>query len=363
MNARPVLRQAELQRRPRHRSRQASHCMQTRLWIVVVNFRTAQLVADCLRSVAPQRDNGALVRLLVVDNASGDGSPATLERLIRLNGWSDWASVLSLPRNGGFAYGNNAGIRIALESGSADYVMLLNPDTTCRPGAIRSLVEFMDANPRAGIAGGLLESASGAPVQSAHNSVTPLGELEAGARLGALSRAMRRYAVSPPSRECCHECDWVSGAALIVRRAVFDRIGLLDEGFFLYFEEVDFCSRARRAGWQVWFVPESRIVHLEGASTGISDTQRRRPRYWFEARRRYFVKHHGVLGLLLADALWLLGRGSLALRRALRLGSGGPARDPVGFTSDVLLGDLRALVKGELWRISRARERTTSASS
>src|SRR5262249_6671991 len=157
----------------------------------------------------------------------------------------------------------------------------------------------------------------GTAAYSAHNAPSPLGELEAGARLGPLSRALARFAVTPPPQWEAHACDWVSGAALIVRREVLERIGPMDDGYFLYFEEVDYCTRARRAGWEVWFVPQSRIVHLEGASTGIHQVERRRPRYWFDSRRRYFVKHHGVAGLLAADALWALGRASLAARRAL----------------------------------------------
>jgi GT2 family glycosyltransferase len=175
-----------------------------------------------------------------------------------------------------------------------------------------------------------------------------LGELESGAHLGILSRALIRYMVTPPMQVTVHECDWVSGASLMVRREVFEQIGLLDEGYFLYFEEADFCSRARKAGWQVWFVPESRVVHLEGAATGIQQTARRRPPYWYNSRRRYFIKHFGVTGLILADALWMVGRTSLVLRRLLRLGSGGDGLgDPKWFAFDLLWGDLRFLFSGK----------------
>jgi len=175
-----------------------------------------------------------------------------------------------------------------------------------------------------------------------------LGELESGAHLGILSRAMIRYMVTPPMQETAHECDWVSGASMMVRREVFEQIGLLDEGYFLYFEEADFCLRARKAGWQIWFVPESRVVHLEGAATGIQQTTRRRPAYWYNSRRRYFIKHLGVTGLILADALWTVGRTSLVLRRLFRLGSGGDGLgDPKWFAFDLLWGDLRSLFSGK----------------
>jgi N-acetylglucosaminyl-diphospho-decaprenol L-rhamnosyltransferase len=337
--------------------------MTSELYVIIVNYRTAELAAACLRSLA-QEAAGALpaLKALVVDNDSGDGSVESLSQRIEREGWQSWASVLPLERNGGFAFGNNAGIREALRRcARVEYLMLLNPDTVVRPGAIHALLQFMVANRRAGIAGSLLEDAAGEPAYSAHNAPSPLGELEAGARLGPLTRVLERYAVTPPPRALPHACGWVSGAALIMRRAVVEDVGLLDDGYFLYFEEVDYCSRARRAGWEVWFVPASRILHLEGASTGIRDLRRRRPRYWYDSRRRYFVKHHGVAGLLLADALWAFGRATLGFRRTLGLGRGGVNLDPQRFALDLLWGDLRALFNGELWNLRRARQRPASS--
>lgn len=332
--------------------------MAASVWIVIVNYRTADLAVDCLRSIAGQIVELHDFHTVVVDNASGDGSVEKLMGVIDREGWHGWASVIPSDRNGGFAFGNNVGIREALRSTChVDYVMLLNPDTIIRGGAIRALVDFMDSHQGVGIAGSRLENAEGGAECSAHNAPSPLGELESGARLGTLSRALHRYAVTPPMREAAHECDWVSGSSLIVRRKVFEEIGLLDEGYFLYFEEVDFCLRAQKAGWKIWFVPESRVIHLEGASTGIRNIVQHRPRYWYDSRRRYFVKHFGMFGLMLADALWAAGRTSLALRRMLRLGSSGDGQDPKWFAFDLLWGDLRSFCTGKLWEISRTDRR------
>lgn len=323
-------------------------------WIVIVNYRTADLAIDCLRSIAEEIPRLPNFHTVVVDNASGDGSVERLRRAIDREGWQGWASILPLDRNGGFAFGNNAGIAEALRAARrVDYVMLLNPDTIVRGGSIRTLVDFMDTHRHVGIAGSRIENEHGASECSAHTAPSPLGELESGARLGILTRLLRRYAVSPPIQEAAHECDWVSGASLIIRREVAEQIGKLDERYFLYFEEVDFCLRAKKAGWKIWFVPESRVVHFEGASTGIRDVMRRRPQYWYDSRRRYFVKHFGVLGLLLADVLWAVGRASLALRRTLGLGSGGKGQDPKWFSLDLLWGDLRSLFKREIWETGR----------
>ena len=320
--------------------------------IIIVNYRTADLAVDCLLSISAQFAELPELHVVVVDNASGDGSAEKLMEVVDRKAWHGWVSVLPLDRNGGFAFGNNAGIREALRSAChKDYIVLLNPDTIIHSGAIRVLLDFMDSHQCVGIAGSRLENAEGAVECSAHTAPSPLGELESSARWGILSGALRRYAVTPPMRETAHECDWVSGASLIIRREVIEQIGLMDEGYFLYFEEVDFCLRAQKAGWKIWFVPDSRVVHFEGASTGIRDTVRRRPQYWYASRRRYFVKHFGVPGLILADTLWATGRTSLALRRMLWLGSGGNAQDPKWFALDLLWGDLRTFVSGEIWEM------------
>jgi len=355
-----------LQASIRARAAPATHSTRMRpdVYIIIVNYRTADLAVDALRSLVAEVAALPSLKVLVVDNASGDGSVELIGAAIDREGWQAWASVLALGRNGGFAFGNNGGIREALRRcAGVEYLMLLNPDTVVRPGAIAELLSFMQAHPRAGIAGSLLENADGSAAYSAHNAPSPLGELEAAARLGPLSRLLRRYAVTPPPRNESHACEWVSGAAMLLRREVLESIGQMDDGFFLYFEEVDFCTRARRAGWSVWFVPASRVVHLEGAATGIQDHRRRRPGYWFDSRRRYFVKHHGIAGLVLADLLWAIGRASLGVRRSLGLGSGGANLDPQRFARDLLGGDLRALLNGELWQLRRTLHRPASALS
>lgn len=290
--------------------------------------------------------------VVVTDNDSGDGSADKISAAIENEAWHDWARVMPLPRNGGFAYGNNAGIREALKAG-ANFVMLLNPDTIVREAALQSLVAFMAAHPRIGIAGSLLENLNGGVDCSAHQVHSPLSELEGSARLGLLSRLLRDHCVSPAPRGEEHPCDWVSGASMLIRREVLEQVGEMDEEFFLYFEEVDFCWRAKHLGWEVWYVPQSRVMHLEGASTGIRNEARRRAPYWYDSRRRFFIKHYGIGGLFLADLLWASGRLSYLLRRALRLGAQGAPFDPKWFMLDLLGSDLRSLLTGAAFKIAR----------
>jgi GT2 family glycosyltransferase len=204
----------------------------------------------------------------------------------------------------------------------------------------------MESHPQVGIAGSQLENADGGLDSSAHIFPSPLSELDAGARLGVLSRFLYRYAVTSAPQNLSHVCDWVSGASMMIRRQVIEDIGWMDEKFFLYFEEVDYCRRARQAGWECWYVPDSRVVHLEGASTGIRASSKRRARYWYDSRRRFFVKHYGITGLVAADMLRVIGQLSFVLRKSLHLCSIVKQILQNGLCS-ICFGDMFAVLTGQ----------------
>lgn len=311
-----------------------------RLLVAIVNYRTPRLVVDCLASLAPEVQALGNVRVVVADNASGDGSPERIRAAIEDHGWGGWASLLELDGNGGFSAGNNAVIAPALASVDPpppDYVLLLNSDTVVFANALGSLMEFMDARPDVGIAGSRLEDPDGAHQKSCFRFHSVLSEFDSGLKLGVVTRLLRNHVVTiPPQTDKAHAIDWVAGASMLVRREVFEEIGLLDPGYFLYFEESDFCLKARRAGWACWYVPTSRVLHLVGQSTGVTSIREaisRRPRYWFESRRRYFVKNHGRLYAFCADAAWVTG---FALWRIRRVVQGKPDRDPPHMLWDFL---------------------------
>jgi GT2 family glycosyltransferase len=304
------------------------------LRIVIVNYRTPGLVVDCLRSLVEEVRTEKDCRVVVVENASGDNSAETIGNAIRAEGWS-WAELMVLDRNLGFAGGNNAALRPLLASPQPpDYILLLNPDTVVRPGAVRALVDFMERHPRVGIAGSRLEDPDGTPQRSAFRFPTFWSEFEGGVRIGFVSRILRGRLVAPPVEERPHQTDWLAGASMLVRRAVFESVGLMDDRYFLYYEEVDFCLRSRRAGWPCWYVPSSRVVHLVGQASGVTDTKkpaRRVPPYWFESRQRYFTKNHGPAYRLLADLAWASG---FALWRARRRLQRKPDYDPPHYLGD-----------------------------
>jgi N-acetylglucosaminyl-diphospho-decaprenol L-rhamnosyltransferase len=280
------------------------------LLVTIVNYQTPQLTIACLSSLATEIQSLPGTHVVVVDNASGDRSVEQIEEAIRREGWNHWVSLMVSEINGGFAWGNNLAIRPALTSPHhPTYFLLLNPDTIVNPGAIKLLVDFMDRHPHIGIAGSRLEDPDGTPQVSAFRFPSWLSELDAGLRLGIVSKLLSKWIVAPPVSDIACQTDWVAGASMVVRREVFEQADLMDEGYFMYFEELDFCLQAKKLGWDCWYVPESRVVHLVGQSSGITNTAipNRLPSYWFDSRRRYFLKNYGWFYAILTDSLWLLG--------------------------------------------------------
>jgi GT2 family glycosyltransferase len=324
------------------------------LSIIIVNYRTPELVIDCLRSLVDEV-RGEDWRVIVVENGSGDNSAARLQETIEAEGWGGWVELLPLERNLGFAGGNNAALRPVLAAPQPpDYVLLLNPDTVIRPGAVHSLVEFMEQHPAVGIAGSRLEDPDGTPQRSAFRFPGIASEFEAGVRLGLVSRLLGRWLIAPPARDEEHPTDWVAGASMIVRRAVFESVGLMDEAYFLYFEEVDFCLQARRAGWPCWYAPASHVVHLVGQASGVTDVRRpakRMPRYWFESRQRYFRGNHGRLYKLATDIAWTVGFALWRVRRRLQ---GKPDTDPPHLLGDFMRFNFLPQTKPRLQPPSKA---------
>ena len=277
--------------------------------VVIVSYRSAELAIECLRSLLAERaDDGLNIRAVVIDNASGDH--ASIARAVEESGWGSWVTAVLAPRNGGFAYGNNLGIRHALQSGPVDYVYLLNPDTQLRAGAIATLVRFLESQPHIGIAGSSFENGDGSEWPISFRFPSLASELSQALDFGPLIRLLDRWAVAREmSQTARQQVDWICGASMMIRMAVFEAIGGLDEGYFLYFEETDFCLRARRAGFPTWYVPDSRVMHVGGHSTGVTERNtaaKRLPPYWFDSRRRYFVKAFGTAHAMAIDLVVLL---------------------------------------------------------
>lgn len=291
------------------------------LFVVVLNYRTPDLVINCIGSLVDQIDPRH-AHAVVVDNASGDDSLARIQADIVDNGWADRVSTLASDRNGGFSAGNNIGIRAA----DADAYLLLNSDTIVRPGAIGELQGASRKHPAAGIIGPRLEWPDGTPQISTFRYRTPLGEFLHAASTGPLTRLFGGFEVPLPVRDEPTWPEWTSFAAVLLRRDMIDQVGELDEEYFMYMEDLDYCRRARTAGWKILNWPRARIVHLRGGTSPVKravTARARPPAYYYRSRARYFAKFYGTPGLWMANLLWWLGRGvSLAREIAGRKESG-----------------------------------------
>lgn len=306
-----------------------------KLLVVILNYRVTDLTIDCLRSLRGRMDRVPGARVVVLENGSGGGAAERLARAIAEGGWAGWCELQVVARNRGFTGGNNLVVRPALASADPpEYVLLLNADTIVEDGALEALVDFMDAHPRAGIAGSRLLNADGTIQASPFRFLGVVNEFDRAFRLGIVSRLLSRWWVVPRAPDAAAEVEWVSGASMILRRTMLDEIGLLDEGLYTYFDDVDLCLRARRAGWQTWYVPSSRVIHLEGASTGLAfRSPKRRPDYWHQARRRFFLKNHGPAYAAAVDAAFILGYAAWRVRRRLQRR---PDRDPPHLLADAV---------------------------
>ena len=288
--------------------------------VAIVSYRSAALTIECLQSIDADRTApGLRIRTIVVDNASGD--TPMIARAIEANSWSSWVTLIEAPRNGGFSYGNNLALRYAYEKQRPDYLHLLNPDTLVRKGAIGALARFLETHPVVGIAGSSFEELDGADWPIAFRFPSLLSEIEDGLHLGFATRLLKRWKVAVRMNKVPQPIDWVSGASMMIRNEVFDAIGGFDEKYFLYFEETDFCLRARKAGFSTWYVPESRVMHMGGQSTGVTTPDvplKRLPSYWFESRRRYFAVSYGRVYSVAVDLVALLAHALGSFKRIVQ---------------------------------------------
>lgn len=295
---------------------------------VIVNYRTPELTEKCLAALAAERMLLPLLKAVVVDGGSGDGSAERLSDYVAADEYRDWASVLPLPINGGFAWANNEAIgRLLQQPEPPKFVYVLNPDTQVEPGAVLSLATYLAIHPRAGAVGSQLLEPDGSLTGSAFSFPTLRGEFSRGARTGVVDRILNVPPISIDASDA-REVDWATGASVMFRADALREVGLFDEGFFLYHEDIELMWRLRKAGWGVAFEPRSRVCHVGGAATGVHSRQSsapvgpRRPRYWYRSRARLFALNRGRAVAMLAYAAWFAGYLIWALRRGTGLGRG-----------------------------------------
>lgn len=276
--------------------------------IAIVNFRTPDLVIACLESVKAERAALPSLKAVVVDNLSGDNSVERLGSALAEPAFADWVDFLPLPLNGGFGWGNNQAILHLLQRESPpDAILLLNPDTRIEPGAIAALARDMARRPDAGAIGSQLLNEDGSLSGSAFRFPSIGREFVRGCGIGAVGRMLGIAPTLVPYGER-GPVDWVTGASVLLRTDALREAGLFDTGFFLYFEEVELMHRLGRHGWRCYHCPESRVMHVAGAATGVgfeaSDDRPPPPPYVFTSRFRYFSLTQNRFYSLLATLTW-----------------------------------------------------------
>lgn len=257
--------------------------------IIIVTWNTADLLADCLDSIlraVSAGDNRRLtVEIIVVDSASTDH---TVERIRQ-----QYPQVRLFPQteNLGFVRCNNIGLRAAV----GRYIFLLNPDTVIIDDALFQMVDYLDAHPQVGILGPHTLNTDGSTQSTRRRFPTLLTAFFESTWFQpyAPRSLLDRYYVADAADDAVLEVDWVQGSALMARRAVYEQIGGLDEAFTMYSEELDWCRRARQAGWRVVYLGSARIIHHGGKST--DQVVARRHIHFQESKLRYFHKYHGLL--------------------------------------------------------------------
>jgi N-acetylglucosaminyl-diphospho-decaprenol L-rhamnosyltransferase len=301
--------------------------------VIVVSYNVRSLLERCLASI-PAEAAGRPVEVIVVDNASTDGTVAAVRTAFPM------VTVLAEAINQGFTVANNRGV--AASRGAS--LLFLNPDAELTPGALDRLVAELGAHPDVAVVGPRLRFPSGKPQSSRRRFPTPLTALVESTvlqRWWPTAPTLRRYYLLDHSDDRSQDVDWLVGACLLVRRAAFAGLGGFDERFFMYSEELDFCRRARAAGWRVRYLPAAEVIHHEGKSS--EQNLARRAQRFQESKCRYFEKYYGqavgrALRLcLMADTLFR------AVEEAAKLG--------VGHRPALRLCRLRqwAAVAGEQW--------------
>lgn len=251
------------------------------LSIIIVNWNVRDLLRECLRSLDAGR-GGEELEVIVVDSASADGSVDMVRAEF------PWVRLIPCDENVGFPRGNNLGLADA----RGDYLLLLNPDTVVLGDALAVMRDYLVAHPAVGAVGPQLLNPDGT-VQSSRRRFPTLatGFFESTWLQGLAPGVLRRYYALDLPDDATAEVDWLVGACIMVPRPVYERIGGLDEGYYMYSEELDWCRRIVAAGWRVVYHPAAHVIHHVGQSSDQAVTARHIN--FQRAKLRYYRKYHG----------------------------------------------------------------------
>lgn len=301
-----------------------------KLAVLIINFRTPDLTLQCLASLVGQLRKIGDAQATVLDNGSGDRSKDIIRQAVTRKKWQDVVTLITSPENLGFAGGNNLALR---QTADAEYYLILNSDTVVNAGCLQYCLRQMEQSPRTGAMSCRLNHPDGTPQVTARKFPSPLTEIFNATHLALrLPRIFGWADIQDPSWDratvIC-DVDWICGAFMFVRGDLVRKIGLFDEDFFYYGEDLDLCHRIYRAGYRIRYDPTVSVIHLVGGSSGpdIVDPARR-DALLLEARYKAARKCHGPIGL---GIIWCTDTLAIGMRRlfSCRKGQGRSDRFPV----------------------------------
>jgi hypothetical protein len=251
------------------------------LSIIILNYKTKNLVKYCLKRIV-----GLDCEIIVVDNASFDG----VDRMIREN--FPKVRFIQAEKNRGYAAGNNLGIKEA----KGKYILILNPDVVVLDGTIEKMYEFMELHPRVGLVGPKLTSPNGDLQETCYRFprfIIPLYRRTFLGKLPFAKKSLDHFSMRDYDHKKPRPVDWLQGSCLMARNTAIQEVGFLDERFFIYLEDTDWCRRFWQKGWQVWYLPEAEMIHYhEQASLGgFLDIFKRSARAHITSWLKYFWKY------------------------------------------------------------------------
>lgn len=265
------------------------------LSIIIVNFNTKDLTVSCLESIRNTKKNSDRWEVIVVDNGSHDDLGDHLTRMGKNDIFYRNVLFIANPENAGFSKANNIGIK----KSTGAYVLLLNSDTEVRSDAIDVMLQFMRDRPKAGVATAKLELLNGRIDPASHRGFpTPWASFTYFVKLERIfpdSALFGQYHMGYKNMQAAHEIDCPSGAFFLIRRVVIEAVGLLDENFFMYGEDVDWAYRVKQAGWQIWFNPRAVVLHKKkqsGRAHGDVELRKRTQEYFYETMLLFYEKHY-----------------------------------------------------------------------
>ena len=279
--------------------------------VIIVNYGTPELAINAVESVLSRHHGGRIVDVHLVDNNSPGNDADHFRQAHKTRNWEDRVTLYLEDTNHGFGRGNNVVLNaLAARPAPPATVMLLNPDAELENEAISLQADFLDTHSDHAVVGPAITKPDGTKVTSAFRFPNAAAEFARAVNFGPISRLFRNRTVALSPEYASSEVDWVAGAAPLIRFKALQKAGFFDPAYFLYFEEVDLMRQITNQGGKIGYLPEARVVHVEGAATNVrsnSQTPKRTPAFWYHSWAHYYLKNHGRGGAMLAAVAWCSG--------------------------------------------------------